>query len=216
MKFQVKRDIDKRIKELTSHFFRRKVSFLWIVHPTSLPLDLSDRLQQYGLLNIEIAPCMARNLINLPQMPLLPDGVEVHEVVEESDVNESLELAAWRWGVPPNYHQQLKAVLECFNIGKPGSKTRMWLACRSTVTIAKIGTCYGEKSVGIYGLVTKPEERGQGLASILMVEAMKAAREVGKKLAALHSSPLAEKLYKWLGIVTVTQFNLYASEKAYL
>ncbi|MEE9376736.1 MAG: GNAT family N-acetyltransferase, partial [Candidatus Lokiarchaeia archaeon] len=62
----------------------------------------------------------------------------------------------------------------------------------------------------------KPEARGQGLASVLMVETMKAARQAGQKLVVLHSSPLAENLYKRLGFVTVTQFHHYASEATYL
>jgi predicted N-acetyltransferase YhbS len=64
--------------------------------------------------------------------------------------------------------------------------------------------------------VTKPEECGKGLASVLMVETMKAARKVGQKLVVLHSSPLAENLYKRLGFVTITQFRLYASQDTYL
>ena len=216
LKFQVERNIDQRIDELFNRFINRKVPFLWIVHPSSLPLDIRDRLQKRGLLHIEIVPGMARNLINLPQVPPLPEGIEVREAIEESDLNEFQELAAWRWGVPPDYRQQLQAIIGCFKAGKPDSKTRVWLAWRDGVPIAKIGSYYGEGSVGIYGVVTKSEARGQGLASILMVEAMKAAREAGQKLVVLHSSPLAENLYKRLGFVTVSQFHLYTSEATYL
>lgn len=92
LKFQVERNINQKVDELISHFIRRKVSFLWVVHSSSLPLDIRDRLQKHGLLYIEIVPCMARDLMNLPQVPLLPDGVEVREAIEESDVNKFQEL----------------------------------------------------------------------------------------------------------------------------
>lgn len=216
LKFQVERNIDQRIEDLVNHFTLRKVPLLWIVHPTSKPLDLSCRLQKRGLLHIEIAPCMARGLADMPQVPPLPDGVEVREVIEESDVIEFQELTVWRWGVPQDHCQQLQAIVERFRVGKPGSKTRMWLAWHDGFPISKLATYYGEGSVGIYGVVTKTEERGQGLASFLIIEAMKAAREAGQKLAVLHSSPLAENLYKRLGFHTVTQFHLFASEPAYL
>jgi len=216
LKFQVKRNINQKIDEILSHFNRRKVSFLWVVHPSSLPLDIRERLQKRGLQHIEIIPCMARDLANLPQVPPLPDGVEVHEAIEESDVNKFQELTAWRWGVPSNYRQQLQLFFESFNVGKPSAKAHMWVAWRGGAPISKVGSYYGDGSVGIYGVVTKPEERGQSLASILMVETMKAAREAGQKLVVLHSSPLAENLYKRLGFVTVTQFHLYASEAVYI
>jgi ribosomal protein S18 acetylase RimI-like enzyme len=216
LKFQVERNTNQKMDEIISHFIRRNFSFLWVVHPSSLPLDIQDRLQKRGLLHIEIIPCMVRKLLNLPKVPSLTDGVEVHEAIEESDVNKFQELTAWRWGVPSDYRQQLQLIFESFNIGKPSAKAHMWVARRDGVPISKVGSYYGDGSVGIYGVVTKPEARGQGLASVLMVETMKAARQAGQKLAVLHSSPLAENLYKRLGFVTITQFHLYASEPMYL
>jgi ribosomal protein S18 acetylase RimI-like enzyme len=216
LKFQVERNINQKIDEIISHYTRRKVSFLWVVQPSSVPLDIGDRLQSRGLQHIEIIPCMARDLANLPQVPSLPDDVEVREAIEESDINKFQELTAWRWGVPSDYRQQLQSIFESFKIGKPGAKAHMWVAWRDGVPISKAGSYYGDGSVGIYGVATKPEERGQGLASVLMVETMEAARQAGQKLAVLHSSPLAENLYKRLGFVTVTEFHLYASEETYL
>lgn len=216
IKFQVTRNVDQRIADLIDHFKRRKVPFFWIVHPSSAPDDLSERLLKQGLQHIEVAPGMARDLGELPELPPLPEGVEIREAIEKSDVNELHEFAAWRWGVPIEHHRQLKTMIEHFKVGEPGSKTRMWLAWREDIPIAKIGLYLAEGSAGIYGVVTKPEARGLGLASILMVEAMKAAREAGQKLVVLHSSPLAEKLYKRLGFVSIAPLNLFASETAYL
>jgi GNAT superfamily N-acetyltransferase len=216
LKFQVEKNINQKMDRLISHYIRRKVSFLWVVHPSSLPLDISDRLEKRGLLHIENIPCMARDLDDLPPVPSLPDCIEVYEAIEESDVNKFLELTAWRWGVPSDYHQQLKLIFESFNIGKASAKAHMWVAWRDGEPVAKAGSYYGDGSVGIYGVVTKPEERGNGLASILMAETMKAARQAGYKLVVLHSSPLAENLYKRLGFVTLTKFHLFASEATYL
>jgi len=216
IKFQVTKNIDRRIAHLINHFKQREVPFFWIVHPSSAPVDLSERLLKQGLQHIEVAPGMARGLDDLPASSPLPEGVEIREAMEKSDVNELHEFAAWRWGVPIEHRQQLKAMIERFKVGEPGSKTRMWLAWRDGTPIAKIGLYLGEESAGIYGVVTKPEARGLGLASILMVEAMKAARDAGQKLVVLHSSPLAEKLYTRLGFVSVAPLNLFASETAYL
>ncbi|MFX0134597.1 MAG: GNAT family N-acetyltransferase [Candidatus Hodarchaeota archaeon] len=216
LKFQMERNINQKIDEIISRYTRRKVSFVWVVQPSSLPLDIGDRLQKRGLIHIETIPCMARNLKDLPQVPSLPDGIEVYEAIEESDVNKFLELTAWRWGVPLDYHQKLQLIFQSFKIGKPGAKAHMWVAWRDGVPISKAGSYYGEGSVGVYGVATKPEERGQGLASVLMVETMKAAKQAGHKLVVLHSSPLAENLYKRLGFVTIAQFHLYASESTYL
>ncbi|MCI0554453.1 MAG: GNAT family N-acetyltransferase, partial [Anaerolineae bacterium] len=91
-----------------------------------------------------------------------------------------------------------------------------WLAWKDGVPISKIGLYNGSGSAGIYGVATKPEARGLGIASILMNVAMKAARDMGYKLAVLDSSPLAEKLYQRLGFITVAPLRLYSPIAAYL
>ncbi len=216
LKFQVERDVDRRINSLIGRYADRNVAQLWIVHPSFQPYDLPERLKQRGLQEIEIAPCMARSLENLPEAPPLPEGVEIREAVEDVDLMELYGLAAWRWGVPEEHRPQLRRMIEKFEIGERGSNTRFWLAWREGVPISKIGLYNGSGSAGIYGVATRPEARGLGIASILMVVAMQAAKDMGHKLAVLDSSPLAEKLYQRLGFVTVAPLRLYSQEAAYL
>jgi GNAT superfamily N-acetyltransferase len=216
LRFQVEQDLDERIGSLVKGYADRSVTQLWIVHPSAFPSDLPERLIQHGLQEIEIAPCMARSLENLPEPPPLPDGVEVREAIEESDLIELYGLAAWRWGVPEEFRPQLSNMIEKFKIGERGSNTRMWLALKDGVPISKIGLYNGSGSAGIYGVATKPEARGLGIASILMNVAMRTAKEMGHKLAVLDSSPLAEKLYQRLGFITVAPLRLYSPIQAYL
>ena len=216
LKFQVEQDFDQRVNHLLNRYMDRNVSILWIVHPSSLPIDLPDRLQACGLQEIEIAPGMAHSLENLPAAPPIPNGVEIREATEDNDLMELYGLAAWRWGVPEEYRPQLGKMIEKFQIGERTSNTRFWLAWKDGIPISKIGLYNGSGSAGIYGVATRPEARGLGLASILMVTAMKAAREVGHKLAVLDSSPLAENLYKRLGFITIAPLRLFSQKAAYL
>ncbi|HYN88354.1 MAG TPA: GNAT family N-acetyltransferase [Ardenticatenaceae bacterium] len=216
LKFQVEKNVDQRIDTVIRHFRARGVPFLWVVHPTGSPPSLAEQLQERGVQEIELMPGMARSLAELPDASPLPEGVEVREAIEESDVREIYEFAAWRWGVPEAEIPQLGSLLRSFRIGQPDSKLRMWLAWRDGVPVSKLGLYHAAGSAGIYGVVTKVEARGLGLASVLMVEALKAAKAKGQELAVLHSSPLAENLYKRLGFVTVTHLRLFASEPTYI
>lgn len=216
LRFQVDRDVDSRIDYILHRYAERNVPLLWIVHPSSRPHDLPERLQQRGLQEIEIAPCMARSLDELPEAPPLPAGVEIREAIEDNDLMELYGLAAWRWGVPEEHRLQLRKMIEKFEIGERTSHTRGWLAWRDGVPISKIGLYTGSGSAGIYGVATRPEARGLGIASLLMNVAMEAAKDMGYKLAVLDSSPLAEKLYKRLGFVTVAPLRLYSPIVAYL
>jgi GNAT superfamily N-acetyltransferase len=216
IKFQVERDVDARIDSMINRYTERNVPLLWIVHPSSRPHDLPERLQQRGLQEIEIAPGMARTLDELPEAPPLPAGVEIREAIEDKDLMELYGLAAWRWGVPEEFRPQLEKMIAKFEIGERTSRTRFWLAWKDGVPISKIGLYKGSGSAGIYGVATKPEARGLGIASLLMNVAMQAAKDMRYQLAVLDSSPLAEKLYKRLGFVTVAPLRLYSPVVAYL
>jgi GNAT superfamily N-acetyltransferase len=216
LKFQVQQDVDRRIDEIVNRYGERKMPLLWIVHPSSLPLNLPERLQRRGLQEIEIAPCMARSLENLPKPPPLPADVTIRESVEDDDLTELYGLTAWRWGVPEEYRAQLEEMIKKFEIGERPSNARFWMARKDGIPIAKIGLYNGSSSAGIYGVATKPEARGLGIASILMVTALQAAKATGYKLAVLDSSPLAEKLYQRLGFINVAPLRLYSPVAAYL
>lgn len=216
LKFQVERDVDRRIDDLLQRLAIRGVPVLWILHPSARPSDLAERLHARGLQEIELAPGMARTLDDLPPAPPLPEGVEIREAHEDSDMGAMSELAAWRWGVPEAYRAQLRDILTRFQIGRPESNTRMWLAYKNGVPISKLGLFDGPGSAGIYAVATKPEARGLGIASALMVTAMQAAREMGHEIVVLDSSPLAETLYQRLGFVTVAPLRLFSHEAAYL
>ena len=211
LRFQVAQDVDERIDALVHCYAERNVGQLWIVHPSSRPVDLPERLAQRGLQEIEIVPGMARNLENLPEPPPSPPGLEIREAIEEQDLIEVYNLAAWRWGVPDEYRPQLGKIIENFNPGEPGSNTRFWLAWKDGQPISKVGLYNGSGSAGIYAVATKTEARGLGIASILMNVAMRAAKEMGHKLCVLDSSPPAEKLYQRLGFTTYAEFRLFSS-----
>ena len=216
LKFQVEKNIDQRIDRLVNHYQKRRVVFFWVVHPRSSPIDLSDRLQKRGLREVELMPGMVRSLAELPESPPLPEGIEVHEIIGEKDSGEFSDFVSWRWGVPKEYMDQLRATLASFRIGKPGSKSHMWQAWRAGQPIAKAGMYLAAGSAGIYAVVTKPEARRLGLARILTLTALKKAQTLGKDFAVLHSTPMAESVYKSLGFKTVAEFRLFASEEVHI
>ncbi len=216
LKFQVEEDADQRIDGLVHHFNDRQVDFMWVVHPSSSPPDLPHRLQQRDLREIEIMPAMARSLADLPEVPPLPEGVTVRKVIEEGDAHEFIEFATWRWGVPEEYWGLYETIVAIFQLGKPGSKAHMWQAWRAGQPVAKAGMYLASGSAGIYAVVTRPEARRLGLARILTLTALQAARKRGHNLAVLHSTPMAEGLYRSLGFKTVAEFRLFASVEAHI
>ena len=140
-----------------------------------------------------------------------PKGFEIREVSGESDARQILELVAWRWQVPARATEHLHAINEHFGIGTPGAKARCWAAWRAGVPVAKVILHLAAGAAGIYGVATRPEARGLGLARTLTLEALRAARQEGYQLSVLHSSPMALRLYEKIGFRSVASFKLFAS-----
>lgn len=214
IRFAVEQDADRRIDALFDHYGKRAVPFLWIVHPTARPLDLAGRLRARGLEEAETCPGMSMSLADLPAQQAPPDGIDIFEVSDETHARALLELVGWRWAVPPPVLPKLPAVTRAFKVGAPGSAVRSWLAWREGVPVAKVLLHLGAGAAGIYGVATKPEARGLGLARTLTLAAFTEARRQGYELGVLHSTPMARDMYEKIGFRFHANFRIFAPPHA--
>jgi ribosomal protein S18 acetylase RimI-like enzyme len=212
LRFAVTSDIDSRLDSIIEHYRHRRVAFLWIIHPSSMPKDLGDRLSKRGLVEIEVCSGMAANLANMPQLQSAPEGIEIRELDNETAANYLVDFAAWRWHVPEEAKSHLRAYAQVLRIGRPSPILRCWMAWRGELPVSKAGLYCGAGAAGIYAVATRPQARGKGLAGAVTLEALRAAREKAYQLAVLHSTPMAENLYAKLGFRHVAPFRIFASE----
>jgi GNAT superfamily N-acetyltransferase len=216
IKFQIQPDADQVINEIMEHFRERKTQFMWVYHPSSEPDDLQERLLKYGLKDVEPIPGMARTLDDLEEVPLIPDGIDIRKVESDRDVSAFYQFAAWRWNVPAQHQAEYESIAKCFRFGEPNTKAHMWQAWREGTPVAKAGMYLTPGSAGIYAVATRPEARRLGLAKALTLTALHEARSLGSEVAVLHSTPMAEGLYRSIGFETVADFRLFASEEVYI
>lgn len=212
IRFQVPEEPHLRIDSIIQHFNNRKVAFMWVVHPSSLPLNLTKLLERRGLIYVEPIYGMARELSHLPEIPTSVAGIDIRKVANERDAGAWHQFAALRWHIPPSYRDIYAAVTSHFRVGKPGSKAHVWQAWREGQPVAKVGLYFGSGSAGIYAVATKPEARRLGLARLLTLTALAHARDSGYRLAVLHSTPMAKGLYESIGFSTLAELRLFASE----
>jgi GNAT superfamily N-acetyltransferase len=210
IRFTAQRDVDRRLNALFAHYRARGVPFLWIVHPTAAPADLGERLRERGLEEAEVCPGMYLALVNLPRQQALPRDITISEVGVETDSSALLELVGWRWAVPGQALAKLPQVTRAFAVGAPGSGVRSWLALRDGVPVAKVLLHLAASVAGVYGVVTRPEARGLGLARTLTLRAFEAARREGYELGVLHSTPMARTLYEKIGFRAHANFRIFA------
>jgi ribosomal protein S18 acetylase RimI-like enzyme len=217
LRFSAKNNSEPQLNAIISHFQNRQVPFFWALHPTSQPPDLPQLLVDRGLKDVEPMYGMARSLASLPDLPDLPSNIHIRKVEDELDASALIQFASWRWSIPEE-HQSVytKIVSRGFGFGRAGAKAHMWQAWREGRPIAKAALYLGSSSAGIYAVATRPEARRLGLANALTVTALHYARDASYHLAVLHSTPMAQKLYKSMGFSSIVEFPLYASDDVYI
>ena len=143
-------------------------------------------------------------------MPQLPGNVEIREVAGPPDDAALIELIAWRWGVPADAVVHLRAFEAQCAVGRPGSATRAWVATKDGLAVAKAVTHRAAGAVGLYGVATKPEARGLGLARAICTHALLESMTDDGEIAVLHATPMARSLYLSMGFREVAPFKVYA------
>ena len=144
-----------------------------------MPEDLGDRLRKRGLEEVEVCSGMAANLADLPELPSVPKGFEIRELDNETAANYLVDFVAWRWHVPEEAKSHLRLYARMLRIGRPSPILSCWMAWCGELPVSKAALYCGAEAAGIYAVATRPQARGQSLAGILTLEALRAARHSG-------------------------------------
>lgn len=213
LRFRAESGVDAKVEAIVDHHRRRGVPLLWVLHPSARPDDLPDRLRDHGLAEAERVPGMVRSLQDLPPLEPPPEGIDVARV-DRAAVEGFLDLLTWRYALPADAAPVLRSIMELARFGEPDAPTRGYVARRDGVVLSKAVLHLGAGVAGIYGVATRAEARGLGLARQLTLMALHDARAVGADLAVLHATPMAVGLYAGLGFVTVTELALWSDPGA--
>jgi ribosomal protein S18 acetylase RimI-like enzyme len=198
------RPLDRQVAEVLAPMRDRGVAVMWLVHPTSPPA-VREHLRAEGLVLAEELPGMVADLRCLDPVPAVPESVEVFEAsAAESD--EWVHLVSWRYGLDSSTSSYLQQVYA----NAIGGHTRLWIAHVGGEPVSKAALHCGGGVAGIYGVVTAEKGRGRGLATILTLMALHAARDQGFETGVLHSTPMARGLYERLGYRACAVFEVWA------
>ncbi len=202
-----------KIDRIINHYQNLNVPFLWLVHPSSKPDNIEEILKERGLQFIEpLTGMILDDFDALPETGEISSEFKIKKVSTEEDLKMTFEMLVWRWKMPedviPHYYGMNKA----FQIATPDTNVHIWAAIKDNEVVSKVVLNLDKGCAGIYGVSTKPEARGKGLARHLTLLALQYAREQNYTISVLHSTPMAERIYAKLGYKTVDEFRIYASE----
>ena len=210
LRFSGDHDMPGRVDRIVRHYAERGVPFTWVVHPTA-PDALVEELRRRGMQEIDVVDGMIADLARLPDIPSQPGGFDVREVIGDADARQALDLIAWRWKIEQDAVMHLYAINEHFRVGTAEALVRLWAAYDDGVMVSKTVLHLTPRIAGVYGVATRPEARGKGLAGHLVLRSLHEARAEGCATGVLHSSPMAVNLYRRMGFESVAPFTVYAS-----
>ena len=188
---------DDAIGEATAWFTERAMPWRWLVHPSSGPADLGERLLAAGLTLYSDNPAMAMSLVGF-ELPPMPHGVSVERVTDEAglrrwhavnvpamDLDPVRDEAWWTAHLRPGFADDAPLV--------------NYIASLDGTPVSVAALFEGAGVAGIYNVATVPSARGRGIGRAVTAAAMVEGVRRGLRVAALGASPLGLPVYRRLG-----------------
>jgi ribosomal protein S18 acetylase RimI-like enzyme len=201
------RDGEQQVDAVLAEYRRRGVPVTWIVHPSTRPTGLAALLAARGLRDAEPIDGMIARLDRVDTRCTTPLDVTI-EPVDGDNLDMFVDLVCVRYGLDTEGRAAVTAMARAAGIGEEGSATQSWIARRGDTALAKATIHADGDCVGLYGVATRPDARGRGLARAVTAAALDAARTAGQQLGVLHSTPMAVGLYRSIGFEHAADFAL--------
>ena len=209
-------DADRRIAELRDTYLARGTGFVWWVGPSDQPPDLRRRLADAGLALEGSAPAMAADLADVPLDEPPPTDLEIVPVTDAATLEEFLAVIAADWleyaGGEPNAVQQrtLDAWRRQIPARLPSEPVPLrWIGRVDGAVAATSRIAIGAGVAGLYAISTLPAHRGRGIGRAMTIAALRAARDIGYRIAVLQSSDLGLGVYRRLGFRELFTYDVY-------
>lgn len=198
--------VDAGVAAILAHFARRGRPFTWHVGPSTQPADLGRALLAHGLTHSEDEPGMALELDRLRDAAAPPTGLTIEPVRDPRGLEDWVD--AWLFPLPPDARRRPLDTLLRRGLGDdlPWRHFVGWLDGRPVATAELF---VGAGLAAVHYAVTVPEARRRGIGAALTSHALREARALGYRVAALTASPDGIGIYRRLGFREYCWFRRY-------
>jgi ribosomal protein S18 acetylase RimI-like enzyme len=185
------------------------VPFMWVVLPSDRPDDLSRRLRTAGLDLVEQATGMDLDL-DAWKGHGSPTDVEIRRATEDATLRDYETLIRTYWSVPEEDRHHIERLNRYWSGDRsPGERYVAYLDGRPVGKL--FARLAGLPVLAIFGVAVLPEARGRGIATSLMSTAISEGHALGARQVVLHSSAMAQALYRRMGFEPLCTLDVYAT-----
>jgi GNAT superfamily N-acetyltransferase len=209
-------DADRRIAEIRDAYRRGDTGFVWWVAPFDTPEGLGTRLTNAGLTLEGNAPAMAASLDDVPFGEPPPHGLEIVPVTDAGTLGEFLTIVEADWlewtggEATPVQRRTLDAFAREIPRRFPSEPAPLrWIGRVDGRPVATSRVSLGGGVAGLYAILTLPSHRGRGIGRAMTLAALRAAADIGYRIAVLQSSDLGYGVYLKLGFRDLFTYDIY-------
>ncbi len=205
---QLTRDnVDDIIEETVVHFKSKNVtSFTWWVEPGTQPTDLGDRLLAHGFIYDEGPPGMAVDLLALNEDITGPSDLRIKHVRDAGTLKQWVSTLTSGFELPDGSEGGFFDLFIGLGFNLP---LRHYVGFLNEEPIATAELFLGAGVAGIYGVVTVPKARRQGIGAALTLAPLREARAMGYRIGILDSSEMGLGVYRRLGFQEYCKMSRY-------
>lgn len=201
--------VEKSVKKVATAFKERKLPFIWIIGPSSNPVNLKEYLLKNDLTYIVKPPGMAFDLNLLPdKVNYIPD-VEIIPVHNQETTETYLDvgLTGLEWDRETTYNFLLDVATRFSYGNNPHHSAFIAYYKGKPVAISRV--FYGAGVAGVYRVTTLEEARHKGIGTAISLAPLYEAKELGYEIATLVSTDMGFNVYKRIGFSTYCEFEIY-------
>jgi len=186
-------DANKKIKQVTDYFIRKKSPFSWWLGPYDKPADLANHLEKNGYMNTENNVAMYFDLDAWDGHVTTPSGLQIIQAKDEQTLQDfALVLASDETSFKKYFSWIAKILTD-------DDPIEYYVGYINGKPVVRGLSCYFAQVAGLHWLSTIPSERRKGHGQAMQAYRLKRAKERGYHIAVLQASQEGHSLYKKIG-----------------
>lgn len=201
-------NLREELSDVIARFKAWDVPFNVLLCPSTFPKDIDRHLVDYGLVFSRKWSGMALNLNGFcPEVKKIPDI----EIVKAEDVET---LKTWAKTAGECFGAFGKMLIDMQSLfvkldSKDNKNIFNYLALKNGVPIATCCLFKEGDTGGLYWVGTLPEARGEGIATAIVVYALKEAISMGCSVSILQASDMGKGVYEKIGFKEYCNIDIY-------
>ena len=199
---------DQLIEETLTYYKAKAMPCSWWLGPWTKPVNYDSRMRRFKPALVEQVPAMAMDLAQLPDMPPLPPGLVIEEVLDDRSLRDYVVVDFDSFGFNASHVDRMLEILQGIGYG-PDRLWRHFKASRDGQHVGNASLFTGAGAAGLYSVGTVPAARRQGIATAIVLRVLGEARRWGYRVSTLQASTLGQAIYERIGFREYATIDLY-------